>query len=87
MDEYIAFPFVSFTVAISEGKSSAIIVENIGVIDEIRLRRDNLHRSIVDGPGIIIHENPDVRRPDNFEIAPFAKCRIRIIRGMRVTAV
>src|SRR3954462_12875102 len=73
VNEDVASPFVSFTVTVSKGKGRAVIVEDIWIIDEIGLGGDDLHSSIVDRPGIIVDENPDVGRSNDFEIAPFAK--------------
>ena len=82
-----AFPFMRFTVPIGERKRGAVIVENVGVIDEIGHGCDDLHPSIVNRPGIVIDECPNLRRSDNFEIAPFTECGVRGVRRMGVTAV
>src|SRR5256885_11597588 len=73
--------------AISEGESGAVVVEKVYVINGVRAGSNDLHRSIVDRPRVVVHQSPNLRRAGDFEIAPFAEGCVGMVCGVAVVAV
>src|SRR5689334_12614403 len=87
VDPLCALPFVHLSPAISESKRGGIAMQPAAIIHGIRRYGNDGHAAIVNRPGIVINEGPNVRGPHDSEIAHFAKCCIRSIRDVTMDTI
>ena len=57
-----AFPLVDFGMAVGKREAAGVSVHRAAIIHRVRGFGTDRHGGIIDGPRIIIHVNPDVRR-------------------------
>src|SRR5712664_3613014 len=87
MNPDAAFPFVDFSMAVSERKTAGVVMKWAAIVHSVRALCYDRARRVVDGPRIIIDENPHIGRRRETEVAEFAKSSIWVVGDVRVLAV
>src|SRR5882724_5322663 len=87
MNPDAAFPFVNFCMTVRERKASSVVMKRAAIVHCVCGGGNNCARGVVDGPGIIIEENPDIRSGTDGKIALPGERHVRLVRSVRMAAI